>query len=544
MQMDEGGLIAAPSDPRIGKVVKERYRIVRKLGEGGMGAVYEAEHLVIKRRVAIKCLHANFAANEGVVKRFHNEALAATAIGHPSIVDILDMDRFDDGSVFMVLEYLEGQDLAHLLKDQGAQPLPRMVHIMAQVCEALAAAHDKGIVHRDLKPDNIFLIRRGEDPDFVKVLDFGIAKFADLGNKGMTRTGTVMGTPHYMAPEQAQGATHQIDQRADIYSLGVILFNTLTGVLPFDDESFPMLVVKICTQPVPPLTAYRPDLPPDLEALVTRMMSKNPAERPADCRAVKEHLLRYAAAPSSVTLSTETPKIVPGTLALFPSSPTAPSSPMMAQAAVQVAPPKKKGLVIALGIVGALVVLGAVGTVAAVVASQGRDDAPRPPPVLQPVTPPATKVDPVPTPPVAPPVTPPVAPADPTKTVRVQIEVIPHDAELSMDGHRIANPFDADLPQSDVPRRLEAKLASYQTVVQELSLSFPQRVKIELKRGAGVDDRRVAGAKTTGPAVTPVPPTTPPEPVTPPATEPVKTQPSEPTAPPPSKNELKRITIP
>lgn len=277
-------------DPKIGLVLQERYRIIRRLGEGGMGAVYEGEHLLIKRRVAIKCLHPHFAQNPEVVARFHREALAATSAGHPNIVDVTDMGRFDDGTVFMVLEYLEGRDWSDELVAQGPQPLGKTVRILAQVCDALSAAHEKGIVHRDLKPENIFLLERGDNPDFAKVLDFGISKVKDAGpTKSMTRTGATMGTPYYMSPEQAQGKK-SIDHRADIYSLGVVLFEALTGQHPFDDESIHMLILKICTDPAPSLLGFRPDLPPEIEAIVTRAIAKEPSERFANCDEFKAAL--------------------------------------------------------------------------------------------------------------------------------------------------------------------------------------------------------------------------------------------------------------
>ena len=296
-EMNDHALLepAEGPDPRIGLVLQERYRIVRKLGEGGMGAVYEGEHVLIKRRVAIKCLHAQFAQNPEIVARFHREALAATSIGHQNIIEVTDMGRFDDGSVFMVLEFLLGRDWSDDIDAHGAQPLGKVVHIIAQICDALDAAHAKGIIHRDLKPENIYLIERGGDPDFAKVLDFGISKFKDTAGgegKGMTQTGTTLGTPYYMAPEQAQGRK-DIDHRADIYSLGVMMFQALTGQYPFDDDSYPMLILKICTEPAPSLRLFRPDLPEALDGIVARLLAKNADDRYPDCGTLKAALLPY-----------------------------------------------------------------------------------------------------------------------------------------------------------------------------------------------------------------------------------------------------------
>jgi len=191
-------------DPLVGTTIQDRYRIEKRLGQGGMGAVYLAEHMLIQKKVAIKCLHAGLASNTDVVRRFHNEAVAATAIGHANIVDVTDMGRFEDGTFFMALEYLPGRDWQDDLDKNPAQPLEKVAHIGMQICDALEAAAAKGIVHRDLKPENIFLIERHGDRDFVKVLDFGISKFHD-GIGGGTKTGEIMGTPYYMAPEQVRG---------------------------------------------------------------------------------------------------------------------------------------------------------------------------------------------------------------------------------------------------------------------------------------------------------------------------------------------------
>ncbi|MBP7682433.1 MAG: serine/threonine protein kinase, partial [Deltaproteobacteria bacterium] len=293
-------------DPRIGMVLQDRYRIVRVLGEGGMGTVYEGEHIVIKRRVAIKALHAQFAQNPEIVARFHREALAATSVGHANIVEVTDMGQFPDGSVFMVLEFLEGRDWSDDIEKQGPQPAAKTIRILSQVCDALDAAHAKGIVHRDLKPENIFLITRGDNADFAKVVDFGISKFHDSTDKSMTKTGTAMGTPYYMAPEQAQGKK-DVGKSADIYSLGVILFQALTGQFPFDDESYPMLVLKICTEPAPELGLYRPDLPRELSDIVGRCLRKDPNQRFASCGDLKAALAPYRNLEDDPSVSADAP---------------------------------------------------------------------------------------------------------------------------------------------------------------------------------------------------------------------------------------------
>ena len=314
--------MATADDPRLGQLVSDRYRILRRIGEGGMGVVYEAEHVTIRRRVAIKCLHAHLAGKEDIARRFRREAQAVTAIGHRNIVDVTDMGNFDDGGVYMVLEYLDGRDLAAEIARSGPLVIGRLVRIMGQLCDALGAAHHKGIIHRDLKPENVFLIERDGDPDFVKVVDFGISKFRD-GLDGaisqMTRTGTTVGTPYYMAPEQAQGHK-DVDHRVDIYALGVILFRALTGQHPFDDASYPMLVLKICTEAPPPLRRYRLDVPPELEAVVLRLLAKDRSERPPSCDAVKQLLAPFAGVHVPVELTD-----APGTATTTASALSAPA---------------------------------------------------------------------------------------------------------------------------------------------------------------------------------------------------------------------------
>ncbi|MCA9576409.1 MAG: protein kinase [Polyangiales bacterium] len=277
----------------VGDMLGERYRIVSVLGEGGFGSVYAADDLEAGRRVAVKCLHAHLAADADVVVRFRREARAATEIGHPGIVEVFDFGALSDGSIVMAMELLEGEDLADKLARDGALRVSDACQLVTHVCAALGAAHAKGIIHRDLKPDNIFL-PAGEGAQPIKLLDFGISKFQAPveGASMMTKTGTAMGTPFYMSPEQAQGK-RGIDARADIYSLGVILFRLLTDQHPFEDDSYPMLVLKICTEPPPPVRKYRMDVPVQLDALISKMLSKTPAERPATCADVAAALAPF-----------------------------------------------------------------------------------------------------------------------------------------------------------------------------------------------------------------------------------------------------------
>jgi len=294
------------SDPLLGVTVGGRYRVSRKLAEGGMGAVYEAEDLEAGGRLALKVLHAHLHRDADMVERFRREALAATAIGDEHIVEVRGFDMLDDGSgVYMAMELLEGRDLRALIQEEGPLPVARAVHVARQIAAALSAAHAKGIVHRDLKPENVFLVERDGDPDFVKLLDFGISKLQQtiegVEELNPTKTGTTLGTPHYMAPEQAQ-AQKDVDHRVDVYALGVILFRMLTAQHPFDDASYPMLVLKICTDPPPPVRSFRADVPQGLQDAIEKMLAKDRAKRFGSAVEAAEALAPFAAHDAPVSL--------------------------------------------------------------------------------------------------------------------------------------------------------------------------------------------------------------------------------------------------
>jgi hypothetical protein len=262
------------------------YRAISLLGEGGMGAVYLAEHPGIGRRVAVKVLHKNYTRDESLLGRFLNEARAANAIRHPNIIEILDSGVLGDGTPFLVMELLEGESLGTLLRGVRSLPIPTALDFAYQTASALGAAHKKGIVHRDLKPDNLYLVPDPDEPERarIKVLDFGIAKLQQ-GSSGVdsvkTRTGTLMGTPLYMSPEQCRG-TKAIDHRSDIYSLGVIIYEMLVGHPPFVSEGFGDLVNMHLNLAPASLRSERPEIPEALDALVLKMLSKNPDDRFAD----------------------------------------------------------------------------------------------------------------------------------------------------------------------------------------------------------------------------------------------------------------------
>jgi serine/threonine protein kinase len=279
-----------------GQIVDGRYRIDELIGEGGMGKVYAAEHVEIGKRVAVKVLHPSYGRMPDLVERFRREARAASKIGHPHIVDVTDSGTTPDGSVYFVMEYLEGVELGAVIEREGALDMARTLRIATQICRALAAAHSSGIIHRDLKPENVFLTIRDGGADFVKVLDFGIAKTTEAEearDRRLTSPGMAMGTPEYMAPEQAAG--RPADERCDVYALGAILYEMLTGVPPYQGDNFMEILTKKATvDPVSP-AALRSTIPEAVSTLVMRAMSRDPDNRPPSMEAFEYEITKCLA---------------------------------------------------------------------------------------------------------------------------------------------------------------------------------------------------------------------------------------------------------
>ena len=461
------------------------YTITAKLGEGGMGVVYLAEHPVIGRKVAMKAIHPELSRNPEVVSRFVTEAKAVNQIGNEHIVDIHDFGTTADGDFYFIMEFLQGEALSDRLKREAPLDPERALAIAAQVADALAASHTHGIIHRDLKPENIFLIHKGGSNDFVKVLDFGLAKLT-VGDEKVshkTRTGSVMGTPYYMSPEQCEGRPN-IDQRADVYSLGIILFEMMTGKVPFGGEGYGEIIVKHITTSVPSPRAINPRLSLAHEMLLLRALAKNRDERfhgMEDFRVAMLDPVRYALSPSIVPtpgpLAGYGTATVPAPSRLTHSQPddeltigadvelgsrTAPMPSTFREAAGAVEPedaiPKSRGALLA-GILVAALLAG--GVTAFLVVRAGSEGAPA---AVQPaVTKPAPAAAP------APPV-PPAAPAVPTK-VTIQFRSEPVGAAVAREdtGEELGvTPFEVEVPQGRSPMPVVFKKANFKDVSRSI----------------------------------------------------------------------------
>ncbi len=278
--------------PNAGQVLGGKYTIGRTLGEGGMGVVYEARHEKLGQRCAVKLLRPEICRDSEAVARFEREARSAASLSSRHVCRVLDVGAREDGSPFMVMEYLEGADLGHVLEQRGPLPMHEVARYLLEACEAMEEAHARGIVHRDLKPENLFLASDGERSS-VKVLDFGISKRAEDNAVNVTRTQSSLGTPLYMSPEQTRSTKH-VDARTDVWSMGVILYELLTGEVPFKGETPGQVAVAVAVDKYPPLLSYRADLPPEVEAVVATALAKDPDDRFPDIRSFARALTPFA----------------------------------------------------------------------------------------------------------------------------------------------------------------------------------------------------------------------------------------------------------
>ena len=397
----DGGRLITPSqfpaavdaaDPLVGTTLDGRYRVKKRIGEGGMGIVYAAQHVIIDKRVALKVLRDDFSRRPDVVERFRQEAKSASRVANEHIVDISDFGETPQGESYFVMEFLEGQDLSSVLSRETTLSAERAVRIALQCCDALGAAHDAGIVHRDMKPENIFLVKRGSNEDFVKIVDFGIAKMSDIETDGapgrkLTKTGMIFGTPEYMSPEQASG--RELDHRVDVYAMGVILFEMLGGRVPFVGDTFMGILTQQMFEPPPPLREVNPNLniSAALEAVVMGALSKSADERPANMADLAAALRR------AVQVSADGPALL-GTFAGY-GEPVAPPRSSKIEATEptsasifpkSAAPGLRKGMWIGLGVVA---IIAAVAALTVAGSSDGKaTDAVTPEPVAtRPTTP-------------------------------------------------------------------------------------------------------------------------------------------------------------
>ena len=419
--------------PRPGDQITATIRLVRELGSGGMGSVWVADHGALQTQVVVKFMHVELAADRESVLRFSREAAAGANVKSPHVVQVLDHGIAPDGAPFIVMELLEGSDLAAHVEKNGPMPVGEVDHVISHACRALARAHERGIVHRDIKPQNIFLTNVGGGDPFVKVLDFGIAKASGTrtGMSSATKTGALMGTPYYMSPEQTVGA-RGVDHRTDLWALGVVAFECMTGQKPFEAETIGGLAVAICSGPMPVPSLVNSTLSADVDRWFARACARDPVRRFGSAKEMADalHMLvaggspgeRFSNAPRTSLASTE------------PAAPPLPTGPVAADALpaeAELAPrlgittrapvsgesedmsflPKRRGrITLALAVVVVLIGTASVGLKLAS-SSPASPSAPSPP-AAEPPPPPAT-----PSPPASaalspfPPVEPPAAPS-------------------------------------------------------------------------------------------------------------------------------------
>ena len=522
----------------IGRTLGKNYKVIEPIGAGGMGIVYLVEHLTLKKRFAAKVLSADLASNPEAIARFEVEAHAASKLEHDNIVNVIDYGKSDDGAVFLVMELLRGKTLQARM-DQGELTLEEIVGVTVQVCQALSAAHAAGIVHRDMKPDNIFLTHRDRGRPVVKVLDFGISKAREstLGEGRITKQGQVLGSPEYMSPEASRG--DEVDARADIYAVGIMLYELMSGRVPFRHENYlKVLQMHVSTVPPPP-RSLRPELPEEVEALILRALAKNPDQRQQSIDELENELLaalpevaQRALVPihtpphgtwlrtppngvagltpsqlsgltpsqlSAVTKATPTPIPAPApappptadvvTTRLRATADTQPAPGTM-DAAVVTAPavlapetsaaPRRRRTAMLFALVGALVVAGGVAMMA-MRGGKGDPERPSPAPVRD-VAAPQPAVTPTPAELPAMPVAPETPATGAPATVHVRVATSPPGAQVSLDGKPLGKtPLDREVPAAKKSGQLKIQLRGHRALVRKIDLAADVRLELALQ---------------------------------------------------------------
>jgi serine/threonine-protein kinase len=493
--------LEARQDPLIGQVLDGRYRVESVIGEGGMGLVYKAVHAALRKPLAIKVLRPEVSKNEQIVARFKQEAQSASQIGNQHIIDISDFGELPDGSTYFVMEFLGGRSLT-LALEQERISTERTIHIAKQLCKALGAAHEHGIVHRDMKPDNVQLIERGDDKDFVKVLDFGIAKVGG-GTSKLTQAGQVFGTPHYMSPEQCAGTG--VDHRTDLYAVGVILYEMATGAVPFDADNLMGILTKhLYENPIPPHELPPPvNVPPALEAVILKCLTKKPEQRYQTMAELLDDLeaVEVGLTPKAVVDQVER-NTHAGQTTTGPDL-TASGRVTVGLGQPQDAIPGRRRMVPM--VIGGLLLVAIGGGAAALLGGRGQEqpqhvvkpaaDAPAQPQAPQPAAPEPTQ-------PAAP--SAPVAPA-----AEVTIRSQPNGAEVYRDNDLVGNtPFTLQKPKDAERVELELRLSGY----ANRAFSITSRTRAELNLTLTADkqsSRRSGSARRPEPQAAPEKPARP-----------------------------------